>query len=60
MHKELKDLTTKKQKTKNKTKQNNQINNWGIELNREFKTKESRMAEKDLKKCSKSEKFKSK
>jgi hypothetical protein len=31
---------------------NNPIKNWGTELNREFSTEESQMAEKHLKKCS--------
>jgi hypothetical protein len=39
-------LTTKKP--------NNSIKKWGIELNREFTTEESQMAEKHLMKCSKS------
>jgi hypothetical protein len=43
---ELKKLTTKKP--------NNPIKKWGIELNQEFTTEESQMAEKHLKKCSKS------
>jgi hypothetical protein len=47
IYKELKKLTTQK-------KPNNPIKNWGIELKREFKTEESQMAEKHLKKCSKS------
>jgi hypothetical protein len=46
VYKELKKLVTKKP--------NNPIKKWGIELNLEFTTKESRMAEKLLKKCSKS------
>jgi hypothetical protein len=46
IYKELKKLITKKT--------NNLIKKWGIELNREFTTEESRMAEKHLKKCSKS------
>jgi hypothetical protein len=33
---------------------NNPIKKWGIELNQEFTTQESQMAEKHLKKCSKS------
>jgi hypothetical protein len=33
---------------------NNPIKKWGIELNKEFSTEEYRMAEKHLKKCSKS------
>jgi hypothetical protein len=44
--KELKKLTTKNP--------NNPIKKWGIELNREFTTEKSQMAEKHLKKCSKS------
>jgi hypothetical protein len=53
IYKELKKLTTKKP--------NNPIKKLGIELNQEFTTKESQMAEKHLKKCSKSsEKCKSK
>ena len=44
--KELEKLITKKP--------NNPIKKWGIELNQEFTTEESRMAEKHLKKCSKS------
>jgi hypothetical protein len=31
---------------------NSPIENWGIELNREFTTEKSKMAEKHLKKCS--------
>jgi hypothetical protein len=45
IYKELKKLIT------NKTKQPNQ--KWDIELNQEFTTMESRMAENHLKKCSK-------
>jgi hypothetical protein len=47
IYKELKKLTTKK-KTNNPTKK------WGIELNGEFTTEESWMAEEHLKKSSKS------
>jgi hypothetical protein len=46
IYKELKKLITKKPNSPNKR--------WGIELNWEFTTEESRMAEKHLKKCSKS------
>jgi hypothetical protein len=46
IYKELKKLPTKKL--------NNPIKKWGIELNSEFTTEESRRAEKHLKKCSKS------
>jgi hypothetical protein len=35
-------------------KPNNPIKKWGIKLNREFTTEDSPMAEKHLKKCSKS------
>jgi hypothetical protein len=35
-------------------KPNNQIKKWGTELNKEFTTEEPQMAEKHLKKCSKS------
>jgi hypothetical protein len=44
--KELKKLITKKP--------NNPIKKWGIELNKEFTTEKFQMAEKHLKKCSKS------
>jgi hypothetical protein len=44
--KELKKLTTKNP--------NNPIKKWSIEINQEFTTEESRIAEKHLKKCSKS------
>jgi hypothetical protein len=47
LYKELKKVTTKKTP-------NNPIKKWGIELNREFTTEESQMAEKHLKKCSES------
>jgi hypothetical protein len=46
IHKELKKVTSKKT--------NNLIKLWSIEQNRGFITEESRMAEKHLKKCSKS------
>jgi hypothetical protein len=46
IYKELKKPTTKKPKQPNQK--------WGIELNGEFTTEESRMAVKHLKKCSKS------
>ena len=46
IYKELKKLITKKT--------NNPIKKWGIELNQDFTTEESLMAEKLLKKCSKS------
>jgi hypothetical protein len=46
IYKELKELITKKP--------NNPIKQWGVELNRDFTTEESRIAEKHLKKCSKS------
>jgi hypothetical protein len=46
IYKELKKLITKKP--------NNPIKKWGIDLNLEFPTEESLMAEKHLKKCSKS------
>jgi hypothetical protein len=46
VYKELKKLITKKT--------NNPIKLWGVELNRELTTEESRMTEKHLKKCSKS------
>ena len=45
IYKELKKCTTKKI--------DNPVKKWGIELNRELTTEESRMAEKHLKKCSK-------
>ena len=45
VYKELKKLTTKKP--------NNPIKKWGIELNQEFTTEESGMAEKHIKNCSK-------
>jgi hypothetical protein len=47
IYKELKKLITKNPNNPIKKK-------WGIELNREFTTEESQMAEKYLKKCSKS------
>jgi hypothetical protein len=47
IYKEHKKLITK-------IKTNNPIKRWGIELNREFTTEEPQMAEKHLKKCSKS------
>jgi hypothetical protein len=46
IYRELKKLTTKNP--------NNPIKKWGIELNRDFTSDESPMAEKHLKKCSKS------
>jgi hypothetical protein len=46
VHKELKKSNT--------NHSNNLIKKWGTELNREFSKEESRMAEKHLKKCSKS------
>jgi hypothetical protein len=46
IYKELKKLITKNP--------NNPIKKWGIELNQEFTTEKSQMAEKHLKKCSKS------
>jgi hypothetical protein len=46
IYKELKKLTTKEP--------NNPIKKWDIELNQEFTMEESQMAEKHLKKCSKS------
>jgi hypothetical protein len=55
IYKELKKLTSKKP--------NNTIQKWGIELNREFTTQESQMAEKHLKNIQhplRSEKYKSK
>jgi hypothetical protein len=46
IYEELKKLTSKKP--------NNPIKKWGIELNQEFTTQESRVAKKHLKKCPKS------
>jgi len=46
IYKELKKLTSKKP--------NYPIKKWGLQLNREFTSEESQMAEKHLKKCSKS------
>jgi hypothetical protein len=46
IYKEFKNLITKKP--------NNPIKKWDIELNQDFTTEESQMAEKHLKKCSKS------
>jgi hypothetical protein len=40
------------QKVNNQKKSNNPIKKWGIELNHEFTTEESQVAEKHLKKCS--------
>jgi hypothetical protein len=48
IYKELKKLISKN------TKQNNLIKKGGVELNREFTTEDSQMAEKHLKKCSES------
>jgi hypothetical protein len=44
IYKELKNLDS--------TKPNYPVKKWGTELNREFSTEESRMAEKCFKKCS--------
>jgi len=44
----------KELKMLNTNKPNNPIKNWGTELNREFSPEKSLMAEKHLKKCSKS------
>jgi hypothetical protein len=44
IYKELKKLDSREP--------NNHIKNWGTELNKEFSTEESQMAEKHLKKCS--------